>query len=223
MALEDFRLRFGKAMMELTGTAMLLLTIQLSVGSGTPLAPFTIGVVLIALVYAGFPISGAHYNPAVSLCIFLRGKMSLHEMIMYWIFQIGGGVLGALLGGVIGGNFTAITRGTDYYLLQAFLAEFVFTGLLCFVVLAVATTSKAEDNQYYAGKSNLLSFPDAGPLAPPAALPWNNANHGIYICRFQWLSASQSLPVPWPSVRSAVAHSTPPLPSAWALLSISGR
>eukprot|EP00177_Eucheuma_denticulatum_P005186 GFKZ01009448.1.p1 GENE.GFKZ01009448.1~~GFKZ01009448.1.p1 ORF type:complete len:269 (-),score=31.25 GFKZ01009448.1:1337-2086(-) len=150
MALEDFRLRFGKAMMELTGTAILLLTIQLCVGAGSPLAPFTIGVVLIAIVYAGGPISGAHYNPAVSLSIFLRGKMSLHEMLMYWVFQIAGGVLGALLGAVIGGKLTAITRGADVYLLQAFLAEFVFTGVLCFVVLAVATTSKAEDNQYYA-------------------------------------------------------------------------
>lgn len=152
MALEDFRVRFGKGMNELVLTAVLLLTIQLSVGNGTAGAPIAIGLVLAAIVYAGAPISGAHLNPAVSLSIFLRGKMTVHEMLMYWVFQLIGGALGALLGYLIGGHRVYLQIGESYHFTQAFLAELVFTAILCFVVLAVATNSKTTGNGYYGGK-----------------------------------------------------------------------
>ena len=137
--------------MEFLGTLILVLTIQLSVGAGAVQAPLAIGLVLAAIVYLGFPISKAHYNPAVSLCIFARGSMTLHEMLMYWIFQFGGGAVGALLGGIIGGKFIVLSSGEGVFFLQAFLAELVFTALLCFVILGVATNSKVEGNQYYGG------------------------------------------------------------------------
>lgn len=137
-------------MMELIGTALFVATIQIV---SSPLAPFTIGLVLVALVYAGAPVSGAHYNPAITFSVFLRGKISLNEMLMYWVFQIGGGVAGALLGGIIGGGLGAVTRGEDVGLLRVFLAEVLFTGMLCFVVLAVATNSKTDGNQFFGGKS----------------------------------------------------------------------
>lgn len=152
MALEEFRVRFGKAVMELVGTAMLVMTIQLSVANGLVSAPFVIGLVLVAVVFAGGPVSGAHYNPAISLAVFLRGKINLREMLVYWIFQIVGGVLGALLGGVIIGKFVDISIGEGYNFLQAFLGELIFTALLCFVVLGVATNSKAEGNSYFGCK-----------------------------------------------------------------------
>lgn len=68
--------------MELVGTFILVSTIQLAVSSAGKLAPVPIGLALMAAVYAGGPISGAHYNPAVSLAVFLRGKISLHEMFV---------------------------------------------------------------------------------------------------------------------------------------------
>jgi len=145
----EIRVRFGKAIMELLGAMMLVLTIQLAVGSGSPLAPVGIGVVLITLVYAGAPISGAHYNPAITLALWLRGATHFHVMIVYWIFQIAGGILGGLLGGAIGASYNATAVGMGYHFGQAFLAELVFTFLLCFNVLGVATNTKAENNQYY--------------------------------------------------------------------------
>ena len=109
-----------------------------------------IGVALITLVYAGGQISGAHYNPAISLAINLRGKMSAPKMMEYWIAQIVGGVLGALLGGILcGGSFAAIAVGDGATGWQAFLAEVVFTFFLCFVVLSTATSSKADGNSYF--------------------------------------------------------------------------
>ena len=82
--MQDFRRKFGKAIMEMVGTFILLFTIQLAMSSAGKMqaAPVSIGLALMAAIYAGGPISGAHYNPAVSFAIFLRGKTTLHEMLV---------------------------------------------------------------------------------------------------------------------------------------------
>lgn len=156
MALDDFRLRFGKAVMELIGTAVLVLTIQLSLNIVPYAAPIAVGLAFIAIVYVGGPVSGAHYNPAVSLAVFIRGRLSFQNMILYWIFQVGGGVCGALLGALIGGKTAPVQRGADYYLLQALLAELVFTALLALTVLGTATNDKVDGNSYYGAAIGLV-------------------------------------------------------------------
>ena len=80
--MNDFRGKFGKATMELVGTFILVFSIQLAASSAGKMAPVSIGLALMAAVYAGGPISGAHYNPAVSLAVFLRGKSTLHAMFV---------------------------------------------------------------------------------------------------------------------------------------------
>mmetsp|Transcript_677 Transcript_677/g.1421 ORF Transcript_677/g.1421 Transcript_677/m.1421 type:complete len:233 (+) Transcript_677:103-801(+) len=147
--MDSFRRKFGKPLMELVGTAILLFTIQLAVGSGSKMAPAAIGLALMAAVYAGGPISGAHYNPAISLAVCMRGKQSLNDMLTYWVFQIVGGFVGALLAGVIGGSFAVLSIGSGSTLLQALLAEVAYAFILSFVVLGVATNSQADGNSYF--------------------------------------------------------------------------
>jgi len=55
-------------------------------GAG-PLAPLAIASVLAVMVYAGGHVSGGHYNPAVSFAIFLRRKISLLDLGLYWVAQ----------------------------------------------------------------------------------------------------------------------------------------
>ena len=77
---------------EFIGTFFLVLTIGLTVIAGTPLAPLAIGSSLMIMVYMGGHVSGGHYNPAVTLGVFLRGKMaSGGEMVGYWVSQLLGG------------------------------------------------------------------------------------------------------------------------------------
>jgi len=64
-----------KYVTEFIGTFGLVFTVGCAVMSGSQLAPLAIGAVLMVLVYAGGHISGAHYNPAVSLGVFLRGTL----------------------------------------------------------------------------------------------------------------------------------------------------
>ncbi|CAN8070791.1 unnamed protein product [Agarophyton chilense] len=175
MALEDFRTKFGKVMMELVATAMLVMTVQISVAVSPAMAPLAIGFVLVLLVYAAAPISGGHVNPAVTFSVFLRGKISLDEMLLYWIFQIAGGALGALLGGIISGSFFALQIGEGFHFMQAFVAEFTFTALLCFVVLATATNSKVENNQYFGAAIGLVVLVGAIAVGPISGGAFNPA------------------------------------------------
>ena len=131
---------------EFIGTASLVFTIQ---SASSELAPIAIGVVLVALVFAGGPVSGAHYNPAVSLAALIRGAMTLSDLGSYWVSQVAGGVLGAILGGIVSGNFSVVASGDAVTPFQAQLAEVCLTFVLCYVVLNVATNPKVEDNHYY--------------------------------------------------------------------------
>ena len=137
-----------KLAVEAIGTFFLVLTIGLVViepGAGT-LAPIAIGGVLMALVYAGGHISGAHYNPAVTLAVLIRGKTTAAELGGYWAAQVGGAALAALLVGVM--KDTAPVAA-DPDIVRAFIAELLFTFALAFVILNVATTRGTEGNSYY--------------------------------------------------------------------------
>jgi len=139
-----------KYLYELIGTFFLFFTIGMTVLSPNVglLAPLAIGSILAVMIFAGGHISGGHYNPAVSLAVYLRKKLSADDLWKYWIAQIAGTVLAALL--ILFFN-DGKNIGTPLELnsLKAFLAEFLFTFALCFVVLNVATTNKTAGNSYF--------------------------------------------------------------------------
>ena len=143
-----------KLVVEFIGTFFLVLTIVVAVNNGAALgfAALAIGTVLMVMVYAGGHISGAHYNPAVTLAVFLRGKCDAKDVLPYMIAQILGGVLAALIGTYLLGNIGGVTLpGNPSRLdaLPALLAEFLGTFALCYVVLQTATTKSTEGNSYY--------------------------------------------------------------------------
>src|SRR5207302_11360994 len=81
------------------GTFFLVLTIGCTVighGAG-PFAPLAIGSALMVMIFAGGHISGGHFNPAVTLGVWLRGKCETKDVAPYMIFQIMGATLAALL------------------------------------------------------------------------------------------------------------------------------
>lgn len=175
MALDQFRVRFGKVLMELIGTCVIVMTVQLCGATTSLTAPAAIGLTVTFLVYAGFPVSGGHYNPALSLAAFLRGTLQLQSMLLYWLFQLGGAFCGALLGALISGNRALPARGPDYYLVQAFFAELVFTALIAFVLVACTSTSKAEGNSYYGVAIGLVFLVGTSTCAPISGAVFNPA------------------------------------------------
>jgi aquaporin Z len=135
-----------KALAEALATFLFVLAIIAAVNSGNPLTPLAIGFTLAVLVYATGHISGAHLNPAVSVGVFLRGGLSVADLIAYLIAQLVGGVLAALV------SLTVWPAGEKAMVIEvgpAFLVEALFTLILVYVVLNVATSKDTAGNSFY--------------------------------------------------------------------------
>ncbi len=138
-----------KYLVEFVGTFFLVLTVGSTViapGAGT-LAPLAIGAALMIMVYAGGHVSGGHYNPAVTLGVFLRGKCPATDVLPYWIAQLVGGILAAVVVGYFKGPGAAEAISPDFG--RAMVAEFLGTFALVYVVLNTATVKATAGNSYY--------------------------------------------------------------------------
>lgn len=139
----------NKYIVEFIGTFFLVFTIGCTViGNGAgPLAPLAIGSALMVMIYAGGHISGGHYNPAVTLGVWLRGRCDLKDVVPYWIFQIvGAGLASALVKYLKAG---VVVSPINLAVVPTFLAEFLFTFALVFVVLNAATAKGTSGNSFY--------------------------------------------------------------------------
>lgn len=138
-----------KYLVEFIGTFFLVLVVGLCVIGPFvgALAPLAIGSVLVVMVYAGGYISGGHYNPAVTLAVWMRGKCAAHDVPWYMIAQFIAGAIAALVVLALrtGNVITPVTINVP----AALLAEFLFTFALVYVVLNVATSRRTEGNSYY--------------------------------------------------------------------------
>lgn len=138
----------AKLLTELVGTFLFLTVIALS-GAAGPLAPLAIGGALMVLVYMGGHVSGAHYNPAVSLALFLRRKIGPGELGGYWVAQLVGAGLAFAFGYLLTGKSGGIHPGAHVYAASALAVEIVFTATLAMVVLNVAATEATRGNSFY--------------------------------------------------------------------------
>ena len=138
----------AKLLTEGVGTFLFFSVIALSGGAG-PLAPIAIGVALVAMVYMGGHVSGAHYNPAVSFGVFLRRKIGLTELVTYWAVQLLAAALAFGFGYLVSGHTPGIHPGARVQALQALAVEIVFTAALLTVVLNTAATRATQGNSFY--------------------------------------------------------------------------
>lgn len=137
-----------KYAVEFIGTFFLVLTIVCAVNTNGSLAPLGIGAVLMTMIYAGGHISGAHYNPAVSVAAFIRGRLPAADLGPYIGAQIVGGGLAALIGGYLV-ETSAGPAWSGKALGSALIVEFLFTFALAWVVLNVATSKDHDGNGFY--------------------------------------------------------------------------
>ena len=140
----------NKYIAEFIGTFFLVLTIGCTgIGAGAGvIAPLAIGAALMVMVFAGGHISGAHYNPAVTIGVLIRGKVQAIDVVPYMIAQLAGAAIAALVVGKFlraGIVVTPITPKIG----PALLAEFLFTFALVYVVLNAATAEGTSGNSFY--------------------------------------------------------------------------
>ena len=136
-----------KYIAEFIGTFFLVLTVGTTVLGDSPFAPLAIGASLMIMVYAGGHISGGHFNPAVTLAVFIRGKLAAKEVFPYWVAQLAAGVAAALVAMFLTGKSGKPMEITN--IPAAFVAEFLFTFALAYVVVNSATSKDTAGNSFY--------------------------------------------------------------------------
>jgi aquaporin Z len=165
-----------KYITEFIGTFFLVLIILVSGHPVSPLQPLAIGSILMVMIFAGGHVSGGHYNPAVTLAIWLRGKITMGEAIPYMIAQIVGGIVAAFLAvWLTNMNMEGNPMDLGDTTLKALAAEIVGTFALAYVVLNVATTRGTTGNSFYGLAIGFTVFACATALGPISGGAFNPA------------------------------------------------
>jgi aquaporin Z len=138
-----------KYLTEFIGTFFLTLTACLTVTGDRPIPALAIGATLMVMVYMGGHVSGAHYNPAVSLALLLRKKFPSSDFVPYVIAQLLGAIAAAWVAYIVVGRTIAVAPGSGISSLSAVLVEALFTFALALTVLNVACSEKTKGNSYY--------------------------------------------------------------------------
>ena len=133
---------------EATGTFMLVLTVGMNVLVESKAAAFSIAACLTCMIYAIGDISGGHFNPAVTVAIFARGKTDMNTALAYIGTQLVAGFVGSLACALVhGGSTFPIGPGPGFNWGSVAVAEIVYTFVLCFVVLCVATVKEPASKE----------------------------------------------------------------------------
>lgn len=163
-----------KYVTEFFGTFFFVMSIGLVATTGHPLAPFVIGAALMVVVYMGGHISGAHYNPAVTLAVYLRGKLPAGDVLPYMLAQVAGAAAGAYFSYMFLDRTFAPEPGPLATTATAIMIEALYTFLLALVVLNVATSPATEGNSYYGiaiGTTIVIAGYAGGPISGGAFNP----------------------------------------------------
>jgi len=157
-----------KLITEFFGTFFLLVVISLT-GS-----PAVIGAVLMILVYAGGHISGAHFNPAVTIALYILKKISSEEALKYIGAQLLGGLAAVAVYFFIRGTYFIVQPTAHTPFLLAFFVEVLFTFLLMRVIMMVAVDPRVKGNHYFGvaiGAAVFVGASVAGPISGGAFNP----------------------------------------------------
>ena len=140
----------SKLAAEFIGTFFLALTICTAAvhGSAGEYAPFAIAATLMVMIYAVGHISGAHFNPAVTVAVWIRGACDKNDVAPYIGTQLLAGALAAFVSQELLFSETSVAS-IQMDTTNAISAEFLYTFALVYVILNVATAEATEGNSYY--------------------------------------------------------------------------
>jgi len=168
----------ARAWSEALGTFLLSTSITCISVQSAPLGSLAINVgVLVGLIYAFSPVSGAIWNPAVAFAFCLRGRMDCREAIIFSAMESAGATVGGIVGRFLCGNSFVPCVATNTVLgwKQGICAEVLFTFTIVTVVLHMATT-RANENNSMAGLSiGLTVFACAVAAGPISGAVFNPA------------------------------------------------
>lgn len=160
---------FGTFVLVFLGTTALVGAARSDV-SPLLVAPFAFGLALLVGLYAFAEVSGGHYNPAVSLGLFLDRRLSVTDLLGYWISQFLGGIAAAIVLLVATSKHdVASTATVPSSTGTAFVVELVFTGFFVAVILQSSKSSRF-------GGSALIAIPLTLAAIHFAAVPFSGSS-----------------------------------------------
>jgi len=159
---------------EFIGTLFLVMTIGFN--TQNLFAPLAIGSILMVMIFMGGHISGAHYNPAVTLGVRLTGRdhINTKTAFLYVVIQIIAGFIGACISYGITGVTFAPSPSPNVSVFSALVIEFLYTFALVSVMLNTATTKSQSSNSFFGlaiGFTVLAGAFSVGPLSGGAFNP----------------------------------------------------
>ena len=170
-----------KYLAEGIGTFFLALVVVMTANNGAGnLAPLAGGGTLAGMMYAAWHISGAHFNPAVTLAVLMRRKIDRTDALYYIVAQIAGAIVASLFGVLFlnVGEESTIAKHLNSNGLCSMIAEFLGAFALAYVYLNVTAMRNNEGNSYYgiavgftvAGAAWALGSISGGVFNPAVAL-----------------------------------------------------
>lgn len=154
--------------------------------------PLAIGLTLMALVYIGSRVSGAHYNPAVSLAFFLKKRLSGADFIVYLVVQLLGAFLAATAIFFLSTSVFYIEPPATTNLYQQVFAELVFTFIFVLVMLTL-TLNKSFRKNSLSGLAVGLSFGGMLMVATPVSGGILNPATSIGTAAFDLINGGNSI------------------------------
>jgi aquaporin Z len=139
----------SKLIAEFLGTFFLILTVGLNVLGSSPAAAFSIAASLMCMIYALGDVSGANFNPAVSLALLASKELEPADAGAYMGVQIVGGIAAAFVYSFIRNDSFPLGPGAGYKWWQAAVAEIMFTFVLCLVVLRAAVKGNTKTEKFF--------------------------------------------------------------------------
>lgn len=148
----------GTYFAELVGTFGWVLTLALvsvrnesifNISDATNMTPLPIGFMFTSIIFTFGYISGSHFNPAVSIAVFLVRQMQLTQCCAYILCQLAGGLAAGVVAMIIQGNKDIFVPSvSNSYVSSGIFSELIFTFAMCLVVLNIAY-SRQSGNFFY--------------------------------------------------------------------------
>jgi aquaporin Z len=139
-----------KYVTEFIGVFFLTFAVGVAALNGSVFVPLAAGATLMVMIYAGGHISGAHYNPAVTLAALVRRRIGIGDAVGYWIAQVVGAVVAAVIARAVVNPASVKTLTLSGHAeVAAAVVELLITFALCYVVLNVATSKDQPNNGFF--------------------------------------------------------------------------
>jgi len=174
-----------KFVSEFLGTFFLVFTVGLNVAGGSPAGALSIGASLMCMIYALGAVSGANFNPAVTLTLFMCGYIKqVSDVGMYMAAQLAGGLAAGIAATTLTGKGVPLAPGAGHSMSSVAAAEIIATFVLCFVVANVACSRNGKSDHMFGlaigfcimAMGNAIGAVSGGSLNPAVSFGLDGSN-----------------------------------------------